>query len=193
MKKTGMPWGPSWQSSIVRPLLVWPKRRVFVSYHEDDAAYYAVFSRVFDHTWDFISDQSLDRLYGNRDSDAEYIIRMIREKHISGTSCTLVLCGARTQQRKYVDWEICATLHKQHGLIGIDLPVSPLPWLSLTKPPVRLADNYWSGYAIRGQWWQLTLTPWILDSWIGQALGRRKDLIDNSRPTMRRNLSVFGL
>lgn len=33
----------------------------------------------------------------------------------------MVLCGAEAPQRKFVDWEIKATLDKEHGLIGINL------------------------------------------------------------------------
>jgi hypothetical protein len=47
-------------------------------------------------------------------------MQRIRDKHITGTSCTIVLCGSLTPWRKYVDWEIKATLDKEHGLIGIN-------------------------------------------------------------------------
>ena len=43
-------------------------------------------------------------------------------KYITGTSCTVVLCGGRP--RKFVDWEIKATLDKEHALIGVNLPTS---------------------------------------------------------------------
>jgi len=49
-------------------------------------------------------------------------MRGIRENFITGTSCTIVLCGAQTHLRKYVHWEIKATLDKEHGLIGVNLP-----------------------------------------------------------------------
>ena len=58
-------------------------------------------------------------------SSAEYVIRWIREGFITGPSCKVVLCGALTPQRKFVDWEIKATLDKDHGLIGINLPTNP--------------------------------------------------------------------
>jgi hypothetical protein len=32
----------------------------------------------------------------------------------TGTSCTIVLCGAETPKRKFVDWEIKAILDKGH-------------------------------------------------------------------------------
>lgn len=99
------------------------KRQIFVSYHHgSDQWYYDEFSRIFSDTYDVVKDNSLDRAIDSDDSD--YVMRRIRENYITGTSCTIILCGAETSQRKYVDWEIKATLDKYHGLIGINLPSS---------------------------------------------------------------------
>lgn len=179
-------------SNWLLPLL-FPRRRLFVSYHHaQDQAYYNAFSSLFDYTWQWVCDRSLRQLYGNTGTDPEYVIRQIRERHITGTSCTLVLCGACTAQRKFVDWEICATLNKGHGLIGIDL--QPIPgWVPIGhRIPDRLGDNYGSGYAVRHSWYELRFSPWVLAFWIEDALSRDKSLIDNSRPTMRRNRSIWG-
>jgi hypothetical protein len=96
---------------------------------------------------------------------------------------TVVLCGAETYARKFVDWEIYATLLKQAGLVGIRLPdCMAVPW--------RLHDNMLSGYAVVGDWNDVTTRPGILRIWIEQALDtarRPKTLIDNARPKMRRN------
>ena len=54
--------------------------------------------------------------------DPEYIMRYIRENHLSGASTMIVLCGAGTRWRKYVDWEIRAGLAQQMSLIGVKLP-----------------------------------------------------------------------
>ena len=45
----------------------------------------------------------------------------------SGSSCTIVLCGARTHERKYVDWEINATLDNYRLLAEGDLPADSDP------------------------------------------------------------------
>ena len=85
------------------------KARVFVSYHHrGDQAYYDMFSRTFGGIYEMIEDHSLDH---EVDSDnADYVMRVIREQYITGSSCTIVLCGADTWGRKHVDWEIKATL-----------------------------------------------------------------------------------
>jgi hypothetical protein len=101
------------------------KRKVFISYHHAaDQAYYDTFSRTFSNAYDVITDNSLIR--GVESDVAEYIMRRIRENYITGSSCTVVLVGRDTWRRKYVDWEIDATLQKEHGLIGIQLPTLPI-------------------------------------------------------------------
>ena len=97
---------------------------MFVSYHHGgDRAYYDAFSQLFDASYDVIQDNSVEREIDS--DDAEYVIRRIREDFITGSSCTVVLCGTDTPKRKFVDWEIKATLDKEHGLIGINLPANP--------------------------------------------------------------------
>src|SRR5947207_2002675 len=100
------------------------KPRIFVSYHHGaDRQYYDEFSRRFADSYDVCDDNSVARVI---DSDnCEYVMRRIRERYLTGSSCTLVLCGAQTRWRKFVDWEIKATLDKQHGLIGVNLPTNP--------------------------------------------------------------------
>src|SRR5207253_16569 len=79
---------------------------------------------IFSASYDVITDNLLDRAVGS--DDVEYVMRRIRENYITGSSCTLVLVGRDTWGRKYVDWEIDATLQKEHGLIGLQLPTLPL-------------------------------------------------------------------
>lgn len=101
------------------------RRKVFVSYHHGgDQAYYNAFSKTFHSTYDVITDNSLEREVDS--DDVDYVMRRIREDYITGSSCTIVLVGKETYARKYVDWEIKATLDKQHGLIGVQLPTLPV-------------------------------------------------------------------
>ena len=99
------------------------KHRVFVSYHHGgDQAYYNKFSQAFHDTYDVIYDTSLDRRLDG--DNVDYVMRGIRENYITGSSCTIVLVGAKTWGRKYVDREIKATLDAGHGLIGVHLPTA---------------------------------------------------------------------
>jgi len=142
--------------SLYSQLLTPVRRRIFVSYHHGgDQGYYDSFSNTFSSTFEAVSDNSLDREVDS--DDAEYVIRRIRERYITGSSCAVVLCGAETPWRKYVDWEVKATLDKQHGLLAVRLPTAVVRdgrWIV----PERVNDNIISGYAVWTTWDLLLLT-----------------------------------
>lgn len=173
-------------SSNIGLLAGWPpspKRRVFLSYHHGgDQHFYDEFTRVFSSTLELFHDTSLDRAYDS--DDVDYVKWAIRQNNISGSSCTVVLCGAQTHARKYVDWEIKATLDKQHGLIGVWLPTLPLVG-SGTRKPDRLQDNLDSGYAKWVQWNGLTAAQ--LKETIEAAIASPSRFINNARPMRQRN------
>ncbi len=93
----------------------------------------------------------------------------------------MVLCGAQTPQRKFVDWEIKATLDKEHGLIAVQLPTNPQ-----FVVPARLLDNTQSGYAVWTNWAKLTGNPHLLATLVEQANNDRR-LIRNGRELRTRN------
>ncbi|MEA2603914.1 MAG: hypothetical protein QOF89_4906 [Acidobacteriota bacterium] len=168
-----------WPVNTVRP-------RVFVSYHHgNDQWYYNEFSLAFHNIYETIQDNSVDRIIGSASPD--YVIRRIRENHITGTSCTVVLCGPETRWRKYVDWEIKATLDKQHGLVGINLPNNPRDPNRLVHKPDRLQDNMDSGYALWLAWEDLGRGSEFLKACVLEANIRPARLIQNGRPLRQRN------
>lgn len=167
-------------------LQTWIKRKIFVSYHhQNDQWYYNEFSRIFSDSYNVIQDNSLDRVIDSDDS--EYVMRRIREEYLTGSSCTFVLCGPYTPQRKFVDWEIKATLDKNHGLIGISLPNNPVtPWNTVYVPG-RLSENIYSGYALWLDWNGLIQAPNTLNQFIEIANARSKTLIRNADSLKARN------
>jgi hypothetical protein len=83
-------------------------------------------------------------------------LRRIREDKIAGTSCTVVLIGKCTWARRYVDWEIAATLRnyddsQRGGLIAVQLPSAGENQWSQLPPRLEInratADGADSGYA----------------------------------------------
>lgn len=160
------------------------RRRVFVSYHHGgDQAYYDAFSKAFHDEWESVFDNSLERQI---DSDnTAYVMQRIRDNYISGTSCTVVLIGGQTHQRKYVDWEIKATLDKEHGLVGVVLPTHVKMMNGNIVVPDRFARNVQSGYANWLHWEHLNANS--LKSAVERAVAASKLLIDNPRDMKARN------
>jgi hypothetical protein len=114
-------------------------------------------------------------------------MQCLRDDNISGTSCTIVLCGEFTYGRKYVDWEIKGTLDKQHGLIGVQLPSLPVSPQGKVRVPPRLNENIDSGYADWIHWSVLLSGPDNLKAYIAVARQRSKTLIVNRRELMPKN------
>lgn len=162
------------------------KRKVFVSYHHGgDQAYYNAFSRAFDSTYETITDNSLERKVDSE--NVEYVMRRIREGYITGSSCTVILVGAQTYTRKYVDWEIKATLDKDHGLIGVRLPTAVTGSEGKVVVPGRLHDNIVSGYAVWTSWEEITGSADACRRHIEDANARDRRLINNMRDRKLRN------
>jgi hypothetical protein len=163
-----------------------PKRKIFVSYHHgNDRFYYEQFVAVLAGSYEVVQDNSVDRIIDSDNTD--YVIRCIREDYITGSSCTVVLCGAQTPGRKFVDWEIKATLDACHGLIGLNLPSNPQTAQGTCLVPDRLNDNILSSYALWLPWNNVIYNPILLAQQIEMARSRPAYLIDNSRQLRRRN------
>lgn len=168
------------------PVEVAVKRKVFVSdHHGGDQAYYNAFAGAFCEVYDVIYDNSLERRVDSEDVD--YVMRRIREDYITGSSCTIVLVGRETPIRKYVDSEVKATLDKQHGLIGVQLPTAPISLQGTISVQTRLNDNINSGYALWVSLGQVTANSQHLTQYIAMANAKDKKPIVNNRDRRLRN------
>ena len=170
---------PNWTDIFGPPT----RRSIFISYHhQGDQGYYDRLVTTFSESYELLRDNSLERRI--QSDNVEYILQRIREDYITGSSCTLVLCGAETPWRKFVDWEIKATLDKEHGLIGVNLPSNPLNPSNTVNVPSRLYDNIQSRYAIWSNWTAINSDLTTLPSLIEQANNASIELIRNHRPMM---------
>lgn len=123
--------------------------------------------------------------------NSEYIMRVIREDYLADSTVTIVLIGDETYKRKYVDWEVAATLrndfkNKRSGLIGIRLPGQTE---SNTVTPYRLQDNVDSGYA---KVYSYTSDASTLERWLDEAWERKEyesNKVNNTRPLFKYNRS----
>jgi hypothetical protein len=162
------------------------RRRIFISFHHrGDQNYYEEFSRTFHDRYEAITDNSLERRIDS--ADFGYIMRCIRENHLKGSSTIIVLCGQETPKRRYVDWEIEASLDQRMGLVGILLPTLQTFANGGTAKPGRLQDNIDSGYAEWAWWDTIRSNPGVLATLIERANAKSSALIRNARVRMSRN------
>jgi antiphage defense system Thoeris ThsB-like protein len=164
------------------------RRKVFISYHHADQDEVDRFIRTFDHNRDVFIARGLGREMSQDiiDSlDTAYVMSRIRELFLADSSVTLVLVGRCTWARRYVDWELQASLRSgqtvtPNGVLGIVLP-------SAAQSPVapdRLQRNVANDGSKYARWYHYPLSADILSGWIEEAFAARTTkahLIDNPR------------
>ena len=169
------------------------RRTVFISHshlHESETkAFLREFGSVFHERHIGLSKQK-DHI---NSTNTEYVMRRIREELIQAKSIvTIVLVGSCTHSRRYVDWEIKASLQQgegrtPNGVLAIQLPSCPNGALL----PPRLEENWRrndrSGYA---RYYQYPRNKEELRRWIEEAVEARStitDRIKNSHEMMTYN------
>lgn len=174
------------------------RHRVFVSYyHKDDQHYKELFESRFSNIYDIYVSESVKM--GDIDDtkfSTERIRQKIRDEHLRDSTVTIVLIGAHTWQRKFVDWEIGASIrhtksNPRSGLLGILLPTYPKPPKKAYDPctiPPRLYDNIQCSFATIHNWRK---HPSTVQAWIHEAFKRRNQNPPphNSRPAFGKNRS----
>lgn len=163
-------------------------RKIFVSYHQDDEIEANIWCRRFASYFREIRTLGLNELDDDlaeriNSGDSDYVMRQIREKKIAGTSCTVVLIGKCTWSRRYVDWEIAATLRDfgqsaRGGLIAVQLPGAQQEGWS--KLPPRLEMNLSTSVAGKETAYARSYGPAPSDGtvagWVDEAVARREIL-----------------
>lgn len=147
------------------------RRKVFISYYHGDQWWAQHFVDTFATTAKVFIPKALGLNYENdeiQSTNATYVIDQIRERYIVDSTIQIVLLGACTHSRRYIDWEIKRSLRNGNGLLGIILP----PHVSVHLPD-RFAANYeWTeaGYAALRLY---PRSPEELRSWIEEVFLRK--------------------
>ncbi|OMG24172.1 TIR domain-containing protein [Actinomyces naeslundii] len=174
------------------------RRKCFISYHHADEIEVAQFIQTFDHNQDVLIARGIGASMSGdiiNSTNDDYIMRKIRENYLRDTSVTIVMIGKETWKRKFVDWEIAASLRNTpqvsaSGLLAITLP--SVAAYADRQLPYRLKDNIQGkdgteGYA---RWWRYPSNSDTLAELIEIAYSNRtkKDYLrNNSRPLRQRN------
>ena len=170
------------------------RHKVFISYHHADQNKVVEFLNTFDEERDVFIARALEMSQAIIDSnDTAYVMRRIREQYLGRSTVTIVMIGKCAWARRYVDWEIQASLRHgrtvtPNGLLGIVLPSAG----KNPSPPNRLdlnlkGKNSDEGYA-RWIWYPQrkdTLANWIEDAF--GARTSRAHLIENPRERFKYN------
>jgi hypothetical protein len=164
------------------------RRKCFISYHQEDLPAVERFISRFGRR-NFIKRGITLPEEVIRSSDTSYVMRRVRELYVRDSTVTIVLIGPCTWSRRFVDWEIQASLRQPvgvlpNGLIGILLDKRIRPSL-----PPRFALNRDSGYA---KYHYYPATVAVLEDWIEDAYWARTArarLIRNPRERYLRNRS----
>ena len=164
------------------------RRKCFVSYHHEDLEAVDAFITRFGARNFIKRGITLPEEVINS-TDTDYVMRRVRQLYVRDSTVTIVLIGACTWSRRFVDWEIQASLRQPanglpNGLIGILLNSRARP----TLPP-RFELNRASGYANYHFYPSSTseLSAWIEDAYLARQ--SRAHLIANPRERFTRNRS----
>ena len=171
------------------------RHNVFITYYHDQD------QRAKDQFVHMMGDNIVDMSVDIGDipdtnQPTEATLQRIREDYIAQASVTVVLIGRCTWQRKYVDWEIAASLRETQtnlrcGLLGILLPGHPdferECYLRRLIPP-RLAANC-DGDESFASAYDWSSEPSKIRDWIHRAFLRRRRQPDpdNSYPLFADN------
>ncbi|MWB97894.1 TIR domain-containing protein [Agromyces seonyuensis] len=179
-------------------ILPYTRHKTFISYHHDDEAEVCSFIDHFDHDHDILISRGIGASMAGDvidSTDADYIKQRIRTLYLRDSTVTLVLVGRHTWTRRFVDWEIAASLRNtstssRNGLLAITLP-SAADYAG-KRVPDRINDNLDGdkGYA---RWMKYPQSAAALAQMIEEAYMRRSThtlSVDNSRPLSSRNRSA---
>ena len=165
------------------------RRKIFISYYHGDQVQVDQFLNIYKNAFIHRAVGALRQDNQIDSSNPDYTMRAIRQNYIQDSTVTIVLIGSCTHSRRYVDWEIKASLQQgsdylPNGLLGIQLPGLP----NGVHLPPRLQENWNRSeigcHAIFRAW---PSSDEELRRWIEDAYARRsatKNQIANANDTM---------
>ncbi len=171
------------------------KRKVFISYHHDDQLEVNEFINRFAYRESIFIPKMLGRDGFQNDiinsTNPEYVMGQIRQRYLEDSTVTIVLIGSCTHSRRYVDWELKASLRQgsyvPNGVMGIILPSQG----SSAYLPPRLEANWKKEHQnCYARYWIYPSSGYELSNWIEdafQARTARAHLILNSQDMMKYN------
>ena len=173
------------------PAFLAPKRRVFISHSSLDRgeaetfiAYWGEQQKVFTYrALGVFRDPDLIN-----STNPEYVMSRIRLQYLADATVTIVLIGSCTHSRRYVDWELKASLRSgetctPNGVLGIMLPTKR----GAVYLPPRFQANWTPDGNSYAKFYDMPTSAEQLRQWIEDAYyarTSRANLIRNSADMM---------
>lgn len=161
------------------------RHKCFLSFHNADSGAVDTFVEKFEGAFirrGIVMEQDII------DSDnTDYVMQRIRQLYLQDSTVTIVLIGKCTWARRFVDWEVQASLRQPrngpppNGLVAIQL------WESYQRLPNRVNLNVSAGYA---SYYKYPSSTRALSSMIDEAFDARTSLahqIENPRERFANN------
>jgi hypothetical protein len=165
------------------------RHKTFLSYHHDDRSQVEAFISDFDDMHNSFITRGIRTPEDLIDSEnPDYVMGEIRRRYLADSTVTIVLIGAATAKRRFVDWEVQSSLRQPqngypNGLLAILLDKNA----TRGTLPDRVKLNYESGYA---KFYTYPSGPGGLARWIDESYDSRSsnaNLIKNPRDRMKYN------
>jgi hypothetical protein len=170
------------------------RRNVFISFYGENRSEVDAFIRRWSIDEKVFQAKALGTIHNDdfiNSTNPDYVMEQIRKKYIQDSTVTIVLLGSCTHSRRYIDWEIKASLtqgedYLPNGLIGILLPSQG----ERCHLPPRFKSNWDAGNSKYARYYVPPSSGESLGSWIEDAFNARTSrakLIDNPRDMMGNN------
>ena len=106
---------------------MYQKHKVFISYHHKNDQFYKEELLKINDRNNLFTDMSVDTGDIPEDLSDKEIRQKIRDDYLKDSTVTILLLGAETKYRKYIDWEIYSSMYdgkinKKSGILVINLP-----------------------------------------------------------------------
>lgn len=169
-------------------------RKVFVSYYHGDQQEVNKFVNDFSNVCIFKTVGVKEGDFTFDSNNPQYIMRKIREDKLEDSTVTIVLVGSCTHSRRYVDWEVKASLQcgqsLPNGLIAINLPYMGSKGLLPPRVEENISKNSNKQDTGTARYYTYPSSNEQLEAWIEDAYNartQRAHLIKNTNVMMKYN------
>lgn len=134
------------------------RHKTFISFHCDDEWAKTYLEQLNDYG-DYFVNKSVQE--GDIDDDLpdEKIRQIIRDEFLRDTTVTVLLVGQKTKTRKFIDWEIHASMidttkNPKSGIVCINLPSAPQSNRAPSDREKHLVNPYatWTSFRSRKEY-----------------------------------------